>query len=106
MMYNGSNYKGLIGMVTLTANERESLRKFIGPFKRYLQSSDGRRENEERKQQTRFFREELPGRLADLAETDVAEIVSRLWSTQLWGNKHRMFSAVEAAEKALIYRSL
>ena len=83
MMVQASGHK----MITLTNEEKKNLYRFIEPFKRYLESPLGRKEDEQRKGQVDFFQEELPSRLPELAETDVAEIVNRLWSTQMWGNK-------------------
>jgi len=73
--------------IALTEQEKGRLKHYLPVFKKYLPSKEGRDDQEHREAQAQFFQEELPSRLDHLAESDVADLVRRLWSLQFWGNK-------------------
>ena len=74
-------------LIKLTEEDKANIHQFLQQFKKYLKSKNGIQDQEQRKDQAHFFQQELPSRLSELAESDVLEIVHRLWSTQIWGNK-------------------
>lgn len=73
--------------IRLSDEQRQVLQPHIERFRAYLSSDGFREDQQERSEHVRFFQQILPARLAELAESDVAELVENLWSTRMWGNR-------------------
>lgn len=75
------------GEVTLSPIQRQALREAIERFKRHTATEDYKADVEDRERRERFFQQDLPGRLEELSEADVQEIVGLLWAHRIWSNK-------------------
>jgi hypothetical protein len=71
----------------LTSAQRECLRPFLARFKDYAKTEKFAKDQKERNEQLNYFHNELPARLSGFAESDVLDIVTRLWASRIWGNK-------------------
>lgn len=67
--------------------QRQALKGAIDRFKGYTATESYRSDLDDRKRRKRFFQQELPGRLKQLSEADVEEIVGLLWAHRMWANK-------------------
>jgi len=70
--------------------QRRIVRGWMERFLDYTRTEEFRRDLRDRHERTEFFQNDLPGRLEDLSEADVLEIVSMLWAFQMWGNKNHV----------------
>jgi len=80
--------------VTLSPGQKKQVNAQIQPFLAYLETEASRGDEEDRLRRIRYFREELPARLKNLSEADVAEMVSQLWASRIWGNKQYLVQKV------------
>lgn len=73
--------------LSLASIQRETLGFSFAQFRDYTQSDQFRRDQDHRKIQLDFFQREFPLRFAELAESDVLDLVKHLWAAQIFGNK-------------------
>lgn len=81
----------------LTTAQRGTLQPYLKQFAQYAKSEQYKQDLEHRRNQTDFFQREFPTRLSGLAESDVLELVSRLWAAQIWGNKQYLAQKIISA---------
>ncbi len=75
-----------MGDISLTADQKKALEPHIWKFIEYTKTADYDRDQSERIAHTKFFREELPTRLAGLSEADITELNNQLWAWRSWTN--------------------
>jgi hypothetical protein len=83
--------------ISFTPQQRDSLKPYLAHFKTYAQSTGYQKDQEKRRNQEKFFQVEFPKRLSGLAESDILDMVSRLWAAQIWGNKQYLAHKIVAA---------
>lgn len=71
----------------LTAEQRKRIHGYVRPFREYLNSPEGKRDTQDRVYRRQFFQSFTPERLAELEETDLAELVTHLWASSIFRNK-------------------
>jgi len=80
--------------VGLDHQQKQHINAQIQPFLAYLKTEAARKDEEERLRRTHYFQHELPEKLESLSEADVAEMVSQLWASRIWGNKQYLVQKV------------
>jgi hypothetical protein len=81
----------------LSKAQRDALEPHLKRFGAYTKSPQFKSDIEFRSAQTEFFQREFPKRLYELAESDLGELVSRLWAAQMWGNKQYLIQKIVSA---------
>ena len=79
-------WKGGEGM-QITKDQKAAIRKHLTAFQKYLQTEQFQTDQKNRLDRVHFFQKVLPNRLADLAESDVEEVILNLWASMMWSNK-------------------
>ncbi|RKY04067.1 hypothetical protein DRP77_04865 [Candidatus Poribacteria bacterium] len=80
--------------VMLTEAQRAIIREYVKSFREYLKTKDFQHDQEEREEHRRFFQRELRERLEGLSESDIEEVVKRLWANAMWSNKQYLASQI------------
>lgn len=85
-------------MVTfqLTEAQEGQVRKFLTPFKEYAKSSRYQDDLRDREQREGYFRSLTRERIVDMDQVELEKLVTVLWATQMWGNKHYLAQTIIA----------
>lgn len=71
----------------LTKEQRDRISKHIQMFNKYAKTADFKRDKKDREERSKFYQSLSKERLQSITEFELGEIISRLWASQLWGNK-------------------
>lgn len=76
-------------MVEFTQEQKDKIRKYVGPFKEYLASEEGKKfEEKNRSTRIAYFQTFLGQHNIDnLDEGNLRGLISNLWATEFWINK-------------------
>lgn len=73
--------------IALTSQHKTRLKPHIRSFRAYLKTKSFRKDQDDRQRRVHYFQDEFPGQLESLSEADVAQLIGKLWASQMWGNK-------------------
>ncbi|MGQ9513675.1 MAG: hypothetical protein ACUVTL_01255 [Thermoproteota archaeon] len=75
-------------LAALTAEQRETLRKYAEDFVSWLETEKGRESVAEHREHEGYFKQKLSYENIDkLSETEFGEVYKKLWASRIWGNK-------------------
>lgn len=86
--------QALLEPLQLSKAQCEALLPHLKKFGKYIKSPQFESDVEHRRGQVEFFQKDFPKRMPELAESDLAELVSRLWAAQIWGNKQYLIQKI------------
>jgi hypothetical protein len=101
-------------MITLTDKQNKEIERFISIFKEYTDGPDYKEDLAYRKERELFFSKITKQTIEGMTEFEFGEIISKLWATQIWGNKQYLiqklisdngFETLKTALKNLFFDS-
>ncbi|MCD6482670.1 MAG: hypothetical protein J7K83_00140 [Candidatus Aenigmarchaeota archaeon] len=73
--------------ITLNSEQKKIIKKYINVFKKYTQGEQFQEHQKDRLDRVSYFQNKLPKRVDKLSETEISELITMLWASQMWGNK-------------------
>jgi hypothetical protein len=83
----------------LSKPELEAIQPYIAGFRKDATSPQFQADVELRRQRVKYFQQEFPKRLPTLTESDLLEMYSRLWASQMFTNKLYRVQKILSATK-------
>ena len=80
--------------ISLTPEQKRAIKTHLQAFRRYAASEQFQKDQEERLSRVSYFQRELPGRVAELSEADMDELITMLWASRMFGNKQYLVQKV------------
>lgn len=82
-------------MLELTKEQKESIGKLVEDFKTFLGTEEAKEWQKDREERSALFKSLLAeDRIENLAEKDFGILISKLWASQIWGNKEYLVNKI------------
>lgn len=80
--------------VTLSPQQRDKIRSYLAAFRNYMGGDQFGRDQQDRQDRTRYFQKELPSKLPPLSQAEVDELITKLWSSRIWGKEQYLVQLI------------
>ena len=82
-------------MLELTKEQRETIGNFVEDFKAFLKTKEAQEWQKDREDRAALFERLLAkDKIESLTEKDFGIIISKLWASQIWGNKEYLVNKI------------
>jgi len=82
-------------MPELTKEQKESIAKLVEGFNNFLKTDEAHEWQKEREDRATLFKKLLAkDNIHNLTENDFGVIISKLWASQIWGNKEYLVNKI------------
>jgi hypothetical protein len=68
--------------VDLNPEQKKVIRPYVQAFKKYVKGEEFLKDQEDRLSRVSYFQRDLPKKVRELSETDVDELVTKLWASR------------------------